>query len=127
MTPPLLRLQVDWEDEQCCFEGIACELGWLYALLPPDLDDGAEVDVDADDDARGGGKGGGDAASDAAAAAVLARARATSVSPAADAMLRHTLFPAFRRLLMPPREFATERTVVQLASLDRLYRVFERC
>ena len=35
--------------------------------------------------------------------------------------------PALRQHLRPPLEFAENNTVLQVASLEQLYRVFERC
>ncbi|KXZ55312.1 hypothetical protein GPECTOR_3g446 [Gonium pectorale] len=41
--------------------------------------------------------------------------------------LKHVVLPAMRGCLKPPRERATDGSVVQVAALERLYRVFERC
>lgn len=42
--------------------------------------------------------------------------------------LHHVVAPLFVRwALMPPKAFATDGTVMQLACLERLYKVFERC
>ncbi len=37
------------------------------------------------------------------------------------------LFPAFRSLLRPGKHRAKDGTVVLVTSLEKLYRVFERC
>ena len=39
----------------------------------------------------------------------------------------HVLLPALRLFLRPPRERASDGTVVELTRLEHLYRVFERC
>ena len=49
------------------------------------------------------------------------------VSSAAAAHVQHVLYPALRWGLLPPKEMATDGTVAQLACLEKLYRVFERC
>ncbi|ELU13964.1 hypothetical protein CAPTEDRAFT_223290 [Capitella teleta] len=41
--------------------------------------------------------------------------------------VEHTLFPAFRSLLLPPSEMAADGSILQLANLPDLYKVFERC
>jgi DNA mismatch repair protein MLH1 len=37
------------------------------------------------------------------------------------------LLPAVKAGVVPPRQWATDGTLLQLASLERLYRIFERC
>ncbi|KAL3831500.1 hypothetical protein ACJMK2_023241 [Sinanodonta woodiana] len=39
----------------------------------------------------------------------------------------HVLFPAFRNLLFPPKSFAEDSSILQIANLHDLYKVFERC
>lgn len=41
--------------------------------------------------------------------------------------VEHTLLPAMRTQLWPPERFATDGTVLQVACLEQLYKVFERC
>lgn len=41
--------------------------------------------------------------------------------------VRHSLFPALSALLMPSSSFILEGGMVTLTSLDKLYRIFERC
>ncbi|KAJ3092874.1 DNA mismatch repair protein [Quaeritorhiza haematococci] len=41
--------------------------------------------------------------------------------------IEHIVFPALRSHFIPPREMAENGTVVQIANLPDLYRVFERC
>jgi hypothetical protein len=41
--------------------------------------------------------------------------------------VQHVLFPAMRYLVLPPRAFANDGTVVQLVCTSQLYKVFERC
>lgn len=64
----------------------------------------------------------------------------TSVSTPTDAVdddhfrrlrdvLQHSLFPAFKQgaPFFPPTDFLEDRAVVQVAALENLYKVFERC
>jgi len=39
----------------------------------------------------------------------------------------HVIFPAFRTELIPPRQMAEDGSVLQIADLHDLYKVFERC
>ena len=40
---------------------------------------------------------------------------------------RLVVFPALKRRLAPPRAFADDGTVIQIACLEQLYKIFERC
>ncbi|EAL63764.1 MutL DNA mismatch repair protein [Dictyostelium discoideum AX4] len=41
-------------------------------------------------------------------------------------IIQHLIFPAFRKL-SPPKKFANDGSVIQITTLDNLYKVFERC
>ena len=41
--------------------------------------------------------------------------------------VEHVLFPAFRTGLVPPSRFSENGTLLQIANLPDLYKVFERC
>lgn len=118
----LLRLasDVDWTREKPCLDGVCAQLAAFYASLPTVRESYAGQDGE-----RG------------AAEADPSQASA-SWQPPADApppshqeslhwQLQHALFPAMRTGLVAPREFADDTTVVQIAALERLYRIFERC
>jgi len=47
--------------------------------------------------------------------------------PSLANMLTSLLLPAMRALLQAPREIMNDDTVIQIAALDQLYKVFERC
>ena len=111
-SPTLLRRQV-WAEELPCFRTVASELADYYARLP-----GEE---EAAEDAGAGG-----------AAAVGAR-RAPAAGrdypgPAASEAFLSVLLPGLKAHLAPPRQCAADgTTVVQLATLEQLYKIFERC
>lgn len=107
----LLRLatETDWEDEQTCFQGVAHELGLFYSHLPcasqsPSLEHR---------EGSGGRK--------------YDAAFMEQVSPEGrDAFVRCVL-PALRTHLVAPASCTSDGTVVQIAALEQLYKVFERC
>lgn len=39
----------------------------------------------------------------------------------------HVIFPALRRYFLPPTSFVHNGAILQIASLNDLYKVFERC
>lgn len=39
----------------------------------------------------------------------------------------HVMWPAARRLLLPPRALAEDHRTVQVACTEQLYKIFERC
>lgn len=39
----------------------------------------------------------------------------------------HVLYPAIKESLLPPKHFAHDSTILQIASLPDLYKIFERC
>lgn len=111
----LMRLgpQVNWMDEQACFDTFLHELASFYVpepLLPDDARGAkppADADMDVDVDAG-------------------ARAADAQTEKATQWQVQHVLFPAMARYLVPPKSLL-ERDVVQVADLPDLYRVFERC
>lgn len=112
----LLRLasEVDWDSERACFEGVAIEVANAYSTLP-EPDDHPDDD-DADDDDAGTDISSSKPSKDWA-----------GVDPRAAELIQHVMFPAFRQYLIPPHEMASDASVMQIACLEKLYKVFERC
>ncbi len=111
-----LGQNVDWKEERECFKGLAEALADLYCLHPDsELDMWMpRVEVENDDD-----KGESESAEKLQR---IDRERRRREWEAA-----HVLLPALRLFLRPPRERASDGTVVELTRLEHLYRVFERC
>jgi DNA mismatch repair protein MLH1 len=114
----LLRLatDTDWEEEQPCFVGIAEGLASFYAYLPEDQ---TTTGVDTDPDPRG--------ATSPPAASRSGVAAPVLLSATGAELFQTAIYPALRALLHPPRVCARDGTVVQVAALEQLYKVFERC
>lgn len=50
-----------------------------------------------------------------------------SSKPSTSWVVEQVLFRHFRERFWPPKSFGLDGTVVQLTSLEKLYKVFERC
>lgn len=110
-----LGRDVDWESEKPCFHTLADALAEFYSLKPP-----CRL---LPEPASGEGRPPGD---DREGAESAVPAREDGAQEMSD-KIKHVLLPAMRRELLPPRERATDGTVLQVACLERLYRIFERC
>ncbi len=111
-----LGQNVDWQQESTCFQGLAEALADLYCLHPdPELD--AWTPPLSEEEKQG--ENGADKVEKVQR---IERERRRREWEAA-----HVLLPALRLFLRPPRERASDGTVVELTRLEHLYRVFERC
>ncbi|KAL7487865.1 hypothetical protein ACHAW6_013431 [Cyclotella cf. meneghiniana] len=101
----LIRLatEVDWTAELPCFQGICTEIGSYYAELP--------------------------VASSATCFTVAHSSNKNMelIEDEAKSYVKHILYPAIAHLVVPPKDFAANGTVLKLANLTSLYKVFERC
>ncbi|KAK3727044.1 hypothetical protein QZH41_012541 [Actinostola sp. cb2023] len=96
----ILRLatEVEWDAEQECFNTLAKEVGLFYAFKP---DSSTTKDPSSD------------------------KADDSDISWQWTA--EHVVLPALRTGLVPPARFAEDGTLLQIANLPDLYKVFERC
>ncbi|KAK3906902.1 DNA mismatch repair protein Mlh1 [Staphylotrichum tortipilum] len=104
----LLRLgpHVNWTEEKACFDSFLRELAAFY--VPEQLPTSPGNDDDAARDER--------------EIHAEIRARRTHVRRAVE----HVLFPAFKARLVATKSLA-QGTILEVADLKGLYRVFERC
>ncbi|KYQ91477.1 MutL DNA mismatch repair protein [Tieghemostelium lacteum] len=109
----LLRLatEVEWEFESDCLEGICREISNFYQLTPTILDKnqiGQSIPNligkinNVDDNIN-----------------LIKR-------DGKEWVIQHLIFPSFRNLY-PPKKLSNDGTVIQITSLEMLYKVFERC
>lgn len=105
-----------WECEKECFTTFAKELSDLYAVRRNVYSEYVASHKHHDSDNNAGG----DARSSSSSC---------SQSPAVTWQwtVEHVIYPAFRTLLMPPKSLSEDTSVLQLADLPDLYKVFERC
>nr|CAD1824525.1 unnamed protein product [Ananas comosus var. bracteatus] len=122
---------VDWENEKECFQTVSAVLGNFYAVHPPFLPnpsgDGIQyymknVDkMSTDEDAQNRLTN----SEEDVDYELLAEAETAGAQR--EWTIQHVLFPSMRLFLKPPKSLATNGTFIQVASLEKLYRIFERC
>lgn len=99
-----LCLQVDWSSEKKCFCTFAQECGSLYSIqYDPFLHDSMGTSADQN--------------------------TSTSLYKKTEWQwtIEHVLLAALRSKLIPPCSLAQNGSILQIASLHELYKVFERC
>ena len=103
---------MDWDSEEPCFQSFAQECSRFYAFKPDlfQADDNLCEDEDEDEGSD----------------ATMAKSSSSSCR-SWQWTVEHVLFPAFRTGLMPPSRFSEDGTLLQIANLPDLYKVFERC
>ncbi|CAA6667797.1 unnamed protein product [Spirodela intermedia] len=122
---------VEWDEEKNCFQTIAAALGNFYAMHPPLLPnpsgDGFHFykKDKQDDSSNQDEKHGQSNAEDNVDHQLLAEADTAWAQR--EWAIQHVLFPSMRLFLKPPKSMATDGTFVQVASLEKLYKIFERC
>ncbi|XP_063231981.1 DNA mismatch repair protein Mlh1 [Bacillus rossius redtenbacheri] len=63
-----------------------------------------------------------------AAAEVLDKARPAETTRSHWSwVVEHVVYPALKRCLLPPKEFAENATILEIANLPQIFKVFERC
>ncbi|XP_040379646.1 DNA mismatch repair protein MLH1 isoform X1 [Oryza brachyantha] len=121
---------VTWDDEKECFRTVAAAIGNFYALHPPILPNPSGNGIHLYKKNR-------DRMADEHAESALTSdendfdqellAEAEAAWSQREWTIQHVLFPSMRLFLKPPKSMATDGTFVQVASLDKLYKIFERC
>ncbi|KAK5578395.1 hypothetical protein RB653_008065 [Dictyostelium firmibasis] len=100
-----LATEVEWEFEKECFSGILKEISSFFKIEPSFLklrDTLTTVTTTNNNNINFIKKDG------------------------KEWVIQHLIFPAFRKL-SPPKKFANDGSVIQITTLDNLYKVFERC
>ncbi|KAH6558320.1 hypothetical protein KP509_1Z069400 [Ceratopteris richardii] len=128
---------VDWDTEKECFETFAAALADFYAMHPPMLPNPADDGLDFFKASNGDHSSHTERTSEAENAEGQEDesmdideelvAEAEKVWAQRAWTIEHVLFPALRLFLKPPKHMATDGTAIQVASLENLYKIFERC
>ncbi|KAI3872153.1 hypothetical protein MKW98_011645 [Papaver atlanticum] len=121
---------VDWEDEQNCMQSISASLANFYALHPPLLPNPSGEGRQFYKNRKQTGNGE-ENVNDPRESEDNLDLELISEAETAWAQrewsIQHVLFPSLRLFLKPPKLMATNGTFVQVASLEKLYKIFERC
>ncbi|KAJ0091405.1 hypothetical protein Patl1_13994 [Pistacia atlantica] len=127
---------VDWEEEKSCFQSIAAALGNFYALHPPLMPNPSgeglvnykkrKAFTNTENEGEPSNSTGDDVEmEDEIDHELVSEAEAAWAQR--EWSIQHVLFPAMRLFLKPPTSMATNGTFVQVATLEKLYKIFERC
>ncbi|XP_041046228.1 DNA mismatch repair protein Mlh1 isoform X2 [Carcharodon carcharias] len=103
----ILRLatEVNWDEEKECFEKLSKECGMFYSIRKEyTLDTETHMSLNPDQ-----------------------QSQELSSDKSWKWTVEHVVSKAFRTLLLPPKYFAEDGSILQLANLPDLYKVFERC
>jgi len=136
----MLRLttEVDWSSEKACFETFCRETALFYATKPIDIRKPSSKDSDNDAEQSQNPEKNEDSLETNEILDKVTENPGES-SKSADAgpeeaserdwrwRVAELLYPALRRRLRPPQHMAADGTILQLADLHQLYKVFERC
>ncbi|WOH00519.1 hypothetical protein DCAR_0519884 [Daucus carota subsp. sativus] len=120
---------VDWDDEKTCIQSVAAAIGNFYAMHPPLLPNPAGEGLQfykrkpsCKSEER-----------DATTLGIKDDIEHELLSEAENAWaqrewtIQHILFPSMRLFFNPPCSMARNGTFVQVASLEKLFKIFERC
>ncbi|KAL2467588.1 DNA mismatch repair protein MLH1 [Forsythia ovata] len=124
---------VDWDNEKNCFQTIAASIGNFYAMHPPLLPNPSGNGLQCYKRRVLSRSPGGGNFSETAEDVKENEFDNELLLEAENAWaqrewsIQHILFPSMRLFLKPPTSMATNGTFVQVASLEKLYKIFERC
>ncbi|XP_047323377.1 DNA mismatch repair protein MLH1 [Impatiens glandulifera] len=121
---------VVWEDEKNCFQSIAAAIGNFYAMHPPLLPNPSDnLQFYKNETSKRSHDGENiieeDHLEDEMEHELLAEAETAWAQR--EWSIQHILFPSMRLFLKPTTSMAGNGTFVQVASLEKLYKTFERC
>ncbi|KAK9929677.1 hypothetical protein M0R45_026766 [Rubus argutus] len=126
---------VDWEEEKKCFQVISAALGNFYAMHPPMLPNPSGDGLQFYRKGKSFRNTGESLSCNTATDDVMTEdeiehelvAEAETAWAQREWSIQHVLFPSLRLFFKLPNSMATNGTFVRVASLEKLYRIFERC
>ncbi|KAL6074310.1 DNA mismatch repair protein [Balamuthia mandrillaris] len=112
----------EWEEEQNCFDSVSRELAAFYSIKPREEDIfPSSSSMETTNEMENGSPSSSSASSSSASSSDEGNDRHSF-----EWRIEHVIFPALRSFL-PPRKFCNDGTVIQIAQLENLYKIFERC
>ncbi|KAL2653676.1 hypothetical protein R1flu_021804 [Riccia fluitans] len=131
---------VDWETEKECFESVSAALAELYMIHTPSLPNPAgdgvllyqrHKQMAANASGEPAEADGRQEVPEVSQSEKLESdellAEAETVWAQREWTIQHVLFPAMKLFLKPPRHMAKDGSAIQIACLEQLYKIFERC
>ncbi|PIN11437.1 DNA mismatch repair protein - MLH1 family [Handroanthus impetiginosus] len=121
---------VNWDDEKICFQTIAAAIGNFYALHPPLLPNPSGDGLQFYKRMPAGTPEEGNASKEDVEKEHIDHELLSEAEGAwaqREWSIQHVLFSSMRLFLKPPTSMATNGTFVKVASLEKLYKIFERC
>ncbi|VFQ90549.1 unnamed protein product [Cuscuta campestris] len=126
---------INWDDEKDCIQSISAALANFYAmhtpLIPKPSGDGLQFykkkksSSSVNEQENPSKPTGNDVTEDEYEIDLLSAAE--NAWAQREWSIQHVLFPSLRLFFKPPKSMATNGTFVQVTSLEKLYRIFERC
>ncbi|KGN45878.2 DNA mismatch repair protein MLH1 isoform X2 [Cucumis sativus] len=127
-----LANDIDWEDEKTCLQSISAAIGNFYAMNPPLLPnpsgDGLQfykrikLSGNSDGENIGDDEVGMDNEIDH-----QLLSEAETIWAQREWSIQHVLFPSMKLFFKPPHSLGENGTFIRVASLEKLYKIFERC
>ena len=109
-----LHAKVDWSNEKQCFVTVAECLAEFYGVLDEEEEEEEEEDNNNNNNNNNSNNN--------------AEEEGKDTTDASTWQTKHVVFPALSSsAFAPPKAFARDGTVVEVARLEQLYKVFERC
>lgn len=133
-----LANDVDWDEEKECFESLAASIGDFYALHPPLLPNPSGEGLKFYQISKSKCSVEQSTANEQQNIDQETPANETNIDQEllAEAetgwaqrewTIQHVLFPSLKLFLKPPNHMANDGTFVQVACLEKLFKIFERC
>jgi DNA mismatch repair protein MLH1 len=105
-----LATDVNWNIEQECFDDIAQILSEFYSQFAFTQDQCDKNNEESVDETK-----------------MQISNKSIVESDNLSNIIGDTFWPIIRKFLIPSRDLLDSRTIIQIASLEQLYKVFERC
>ncbi|XBI68750.1 hypothetical protein VPH35_047905 [Triticum aestivum] len=119
---------ITWDIEKESFRTAAAAIGNFYALHPPIVPNPSGKGIQLqkkNKDCMETAELAGSTDEDDIDQELLAEAEPAWAQR--EWIIQYVLFPSMRLFLKPPKSIAADGTFVQVASLDKLYKILERC
>ncbi|KAK7322366.1 hypothetical protein VNO77_25745 [Canavalia gladiata] len=125
---------VDWEDEKNCIQAVSAALGNFYAMHPLMLPNPSGEGLlfykkrklmNSYAEENTCNSTGTEVIDNIVEHELLSEAETAWAQR--EWSIQHVLFPSMRLFFKPPVSMASDGTFVQVASLEKLYKIFERC